>query len=49
MAVNEILDDDKRKNRLIYSRVTPINEEVKTKINLAFSDFLNRFKDRHLS
>lgn len=48
MYVN-VNDTDERKDRLIYSRVSPISNEVKTKINIAFADFLNRFKDKHLS
>lgn len=40
---------DPREDRIIYSRVTPISSELKTKVNNAFSDFVNRFKDRHLS
>lgn len=47
--MEEIQDNDERNNRLIYSRVTPISSDLKNKVNLAFSDFINRFKDRHLS
>lgn len=40
---------DPRQDRLVYSRVNPITDEVKTKINAAFLDVVNRFKDKHLS
>jgi hypothetical protein len=40
---------DPRQDRLVYSRVNPITDEVKTKINTAFLDVVNRFKDKHLS
>ena len=46
---NQIEKIDPRQDRLVYSRVTPITDEVKTKINIAFSDVVNRFKDKHLS
>jgi hypothetical protein len=45
----ESIDKDPRENRIIYSRVTPITAEVKSKINTAFEDVVNRFKDKHLS
>ena len=45
----ESIDKDPRENRIIYSRVTPITSEVKSKINTAFEDVVNRFKDKHLS
>ena len=47
--MEDIIDNDPRKQRHIYSRITPITSELKTKINTAFEDVVNRFKDKHLS
>lgn len=40
---------EKRKDSIIYSRITPISTELKSKVNTAFADFINRFKAEHLS
>ena len=45
----ESTDNDPRKSRIIYSRITPITAELKSKINTVFEDVVTRFKDRHLS
>lgn len=47
MADNNELDP--RADSIIYSRLNPLSDEVKTKINNAFLDVVTRFKDRHLS
>lgn len=38
-----------RTERIIKSRITPISNELKTKLNVAFQDVVTRFKDKHLS
>lgn len=47
--MSEEIKIDPRKDRLIYSRITPISDDVKNKTKIAFLDIVNRFKDKHLS
>ena len=39
----------RRTERIIYSRITPVSSELKAKLNTAFIDIVNRFKAKHLS
>lgn len=38
-----------RKDRIIYTRLNPISEDLKTKLGVAFKDVVDRFKEKHLS
>lgn len=38
-----------RKDRIIYTRLNPISDELKSKLNVAFKDVVDRFKEKHLS
>jgi hypothetical protein len=40
---------NKRQDRIIYTRINPISEDLKNKLNLAFKDVVDRFKQKHLS
>lgn len=38
-----------REDRTIYTRLNPISDDLKNKLNIAFKDIVDRFKDKHLS
>lgn len=41
--------NEARKDNIIYTRLNPLSDELKSKLNLAFKDVVDRFKERHLS
>lgn len=38
-----------RKNQIIYSRIEPLSDDVKSKCATAFQDVVDRIKAKHLS
>lgn len=47
--MSEEIKIDPRQDRLVYSRINTITDDVKNKTKTAFLDIVNRFKDKHLS
>jgi hypothetical protein len=38
-----------RTNKVVYSRITPIDSTLQDKLDTAFQEVITRFKDKHLS